>query len=362
MSTIYDVAREAGVSITTVSLVLNDKGAVRQETRERVKKAAAELSYKPNHAAKTLRQNPPFDNRDCLGVILPFNVSDVSREKWSYQAICGIEKVLHGAGKHLLLGWVRKNGSEYSFPKMLHEKQIDRFILLSSAAYSGIDELMKKLKVFGLPAVVIGHPGEQFGFSSVLLDFQQAAYTACLHLIEDDRRSIAAITGPLDYFSAKERFDGYVLALIGKNRPIINELIYEGDFSEESGYEGMKKIIDRAGFPLGVFAANDAMAKGAMKYLSDNKISVPEEAGVIGFDNIPEIVESTQPRLSSVNARWDEIGEEAAHQALFLKNKGSPRNIIMRCELVLRESTMLKGGPEHPAGESLRTWKSQRTI
>lgn len=340
MATITDVAKEAGVSVSTVSFVLNKKDVVADHTRERVLEAIDRLNYVPNHVARALRDKSSL-YADFVGVAVP------AESMWLHQIIHGIEKSLHKTGNHLLLGMIHRNtDGGYSFPKMFEEKQVDRIILVSSVTWDNID-LIRKVKDFGIPVLVIDYPASEFNLPSIMVDSQRGVYEACLHLIGQGYKTLATITGPMSYAPAGYRYDGFRLALMENNLALDENLVCEGDFGEAGGYEGMKKIMEKAEFPLGLFAANDAMAKGALRFLKEQNIDVPGDVGIVGFDDIPDFALASDPALSSVRPHWHMIGEEAVRQVKTLKAayNGNAWNIVMPCELVVRGSSLRNPAP-----------------
>lgn len=344
MTTLKEIADEAGVSVSTVSLVINNKPSVTEEKRKKVLEIIESLHYIPDPTARALRKKSSLKT-ESFGVLIPADLSSFSTSSHIYRTIAGIEKEIKNIGYHLILGSLEIEGNAIRLPRMLEQKNIDGVIIIS-VAHVPMARVIETVLRYKIPAILIGYPGEAFEIPSVMADNQRASYEATCHLISGGFSRIATITGPLSYPAARERLEGYKLALLENSFPINEGLIYQGDFTESSGRKGIEEILGRTEAPFGLLAAGDFMAKGALNSLMEKGINVPEQVGIIGFDDVEHIVSSTNPRLSSVRIPWEGMGASAVRQLMSMNdNSNLSLKTVLPCRLVIRESSIIsKGG------------------
>ncbi|MFN3135343.1 MAG: LacI family DNA-binding transcriptional regulator [Candidatus Kryptonium sp.] len=332
MATIKDVAKKAGVSISTVSYVLNNKGKVSEATRERVLQIAQELNYIPNTFAKGLKKK----QYELVALIVheikgPFYDSIVR----------GIQDVLHSFGYNLLIFCTLENRRE-DINKFLRTGIVNGFLVLTPAVKT--DDILKwahQFKIVTLDRIVNDNR-----IKSVRINNEKGAYEVVKYLNNLGHKKIGFMKGSKDSLDARERFRGFSHAMHDLKLEIDQSLIFEGDFTEESGYKIMKNFIKKnkkKNFPTALFCANDEMAIGALKALKEENIDVPNDISLIGFDDI-ELSSYVSPALTTVRRPMYQLGSIAAHMLLSMLNEKNERteglsNVVLDVELIIREST-----------------------
>lgn len=323
-STIKDVASRAGVSVATVSRVLNEKGLVREDTIRRVLEAAAALNYVPHGGARSLSTR----RTSTVGVVLP----DLHGEFFS-EMIRGIDVAARRRGYHLLVSGSHSEWSEMSAVLLAVRGRVDGMIVMAPELEA---ERIASWLPTGLPVVLLN--GRAEGAWSVAVDNSQGAGSMMQHLFSLGHREIAYISGPEGNADATERLRAWHTAMQGAGVGRIDELLVQGDFSETAGYEAGYTILSRERRPTAVFAANDAMAIGALCAVREQGVRVPDEMAVVGFDDIP-IARFVSPPLTTVSVEIAELGRQAFE--LFLEaseQDREPRLQILPTHLVIRES------------------------
>ncbi len=334
MTTIYEVARRAGVSVATVSRALNESGYVSREAKRRVLEAARQLDYHLNVNARSLTSGRTF----IIALILP----DVTNPFFPAVAR-GVEDAASKSGYSVILcntdGSPRK---EAGYLSMLRSRRVDGIVFTTSELSGArIGDIIGDSTAVVLVDRDIDEP-----YDIVKTDNVKGASLATAHLISLGHTRIAFISGPLGLTSAMERFQGYRDALAQAGMAFDESLVAEGDFRQESGRIAMERLIERRG-PAGpdrftaVFAANDLMAVGALTALESHGIAVPREAAVVGYDDVA-IASVTTPRLSTVAQPKYEMGVLAAELLLRrMAEPGLPRQQeILQPMLVIRDSTV----------------------
>jgi LacI family transcriptional regulator len=332
--TIHDVARHAGVSVATVSRVLNSSGPVREETRLRIGAVAKRLGYRPNSAARTLKTR----KTSTLGVLLP----DLFGEFFS-EVIRGIDQTAQREGYQLLLSSSHGDVGQIEAAMRAMSGRVDGLIVMSPAVDAR--SLATNLPS-ALPVVLLNCRVEGDSFVSVNIDNFGGARDVVQHLIGLGHRGIAMIQGAPGNHDSDERLRGYREALQAAGIAVETRLIIPGDFTEAAGYLAARQILDMQPRPSAVFAANDAMAIGALSAMRDAGISVPDEVAVVGFDDIP-IARYLSPPLTSVHTAIDGLGARAVEiLCTLLRKEGDPQPIheILPTQLAIRRSCGA-GGP-----------------
>ncbi len=329
-----DVARLAGVSRTTVSLVLNDvpHARIAPETRRRVLEAARQLGYRPNAAARSLVRQQAM----TLGLILCHPPAHVYTDPFLPQVLLGITGALQKTEYRLLLETVAEPTPGEDYLDLAREKRIDGFIISGPR----VDDMaLRRLHGEGVPIVLLGHLPD-LDIPSVDVDNVRAAYTAVAHLIRLGHRRIGIITnGPLHYTASQERLAGYRQALAKHGLPYDPALVVEGNFTAESGEEAMKHLLGLHPRPTAVFVASDTVALGALVTLRHEGIHVPTEMALVGFDDIP-LAAYVDPPLTTVRLPAYELGREAARLLLALVAGHTPptTRTVLNTALVVRAS------------------------
>jgi len=328
-----DIARAAGVSQTTVSFVLNktEGTSISAKTKARVLSAAEALGYVPNSAARTLVSG----RTHTLGLVLARG-DLMSFDAFAPSLMFGISRVCNLHGYKLLIEAVEPGSRRDAYFDLTRSKSIDALIVLNS---NSEDEGLVRLIESNFPVVLFGsirHPKE----NSISPNTYRAVERITQHLIELGHRKIGHITyAPLRYVGASERLKAFRRALERVNLEFNETMVEFGDFSVESGYHAMRKILARKSRPTALFAANDTIAVGAISALHEAGLSVPGEVAIAGFDDLP-VAAYISPRLTTVATQAVTQGERAALAAIDLL-KGQPvgkRNCELSLELIVRQS------------------------
>ena len=301
---IYVVAREADVSVATVSRVLNGKGPVRAETRERVLAAVAHLGYVPHSAARSLSTRRTMS----IGVLLP----DMHGEFFS-ELVRGIDLAARGAGYHLLVSGSHSDPTEAVAVLQALHGRVDGLILMTPALGGGAS--LRRSLPRRVPVVLLNDHGSGGGHDTLRIDNRLGARLAVDHLLGLGHREIAFISGPVDNSDALERLQGYRESMRAHGSPPQPRLELPGDFGEESGARAGEEIARLAARPTAIFAANDAMAIGCLAALRDRGLSVPADVSIVGFDDIP-IARYLTPALTTVHVPIAELGRRAMGRLL----------------------------------------------
>jgi LacI family transcriptional regulator len=331
-ATIKDVAREANVSVASVSRVLNGHGNVTDETRDRILSAAERLHYIPNSGARSLITR----RTDTIGVILP----DMHGEFFS-EIVRGIDVAARARGLHLLVSGSHGDAAETAAAIRAMSGRVDGLLVMSPHA----DEAMLAQNLpSGLPTVLMNTRVAGNKYSSLAVDNYGGAYVMVSHLVECGHRRIALISGPDDNFDAQERLRGYREALAAL-LPNAHEQVLRGDFSEESGYLAGKQILALRERPQAIFAANDMMAIGCLFALTEAGVQVPRDVSLAGFDDVP-IARYITPPLTTVRVQIADLGGRALeHLALTIEDPEHAKVSaqVLRPELVVRASCATPG-------------------
>ena len=308
MTTIKDVAREAGVSVATVSRVFNNSAVVSEATRRVVRAVAERLNYWPNGAARSLSTN----RTQAIGVMLP----DLFGEFYS-EILRGMDWTARKAGLHLLVSSSHADADELVSGLRTTRGRIDGLIVMAP----DIDARAAiRATARDLPMVLID-PGSGFDGCDTLAIANQAGASAIVrHLAGLGHRYVATITGPPRNADARQRLEGYraTLRAVGAGHPAGFEI--PGDFTEPSGYAAAARLLALDPRPTAVFAANDYMAIGVLGALSDAGVRVPEDIAVVGFDDIA-MARYLNPPLTTVHVDAYRLGERAVE--LLLENPRS---------------------------------------
>lgn len=326
-STIRDVAREAGVSVATVSRVFNNSGPVHEDTRRRIDDVARRLRYIPNGAARTLSTR----RTQTIGVVLP----DLYGEFFS-EVIRGIDQEVQRSGWHLLVSSSHNERAEIEAALRAMRGRVDGLIVMSPDldAHALAQNLPDKL-----PVVLLNCAGEDRIYNSLNIDNRGGAYAVVEHLLARGHRRIGLITGPVRNHDAQERLRGAHEALSAAGVTPSQELEVAGDFSEESGHRAALELLELDSRPTALFAANDSMAIGALSALGEAAVQVPDEMAVAGFDDIP-ISRYVNPSLTTVRVSIPELGGRAARRLFSAMSApdGEKRQELLPTQLVVRRS------------------------
>lgn len=326
--TVKDLARAAGVSVATISRVLNNKGPVNAATRERVLALAAELHYVPHGAARSLVTT----KTSTIGVLLP----DIYGEFFS-ELIRGIDLAARRHGYHLLVSGSHSDRAEAAAVLQATRGRVDGLIVMSPE----IDgEILRATLPSSLPIVLLNSPSRDEAYDSIRIDNYGGAFAMVRHLVEVGHRRIAHVGGPAGNHDARERLRGYREALTALGAECDSSLEVVADFSEAGGYQAGRQLLALSPRPQAVFAANDAMAIGVLCAFLEAGVRVPEDIALAGFDDIP-IARYIAPPLTSVQVSIDTLGARALERLLIaidLKNRHERMREVVPATLVVRRS------------------------
>ena len=328
MATMRDVARLAGVSVATVSRVINQKDSVNSDTAGQVLKAIEQLQYEPNAVAQGLAGK----KMGIIALILP----DILNPFFPALAR-GVEDVAHKKGLTVILGNSDDQGlKESSYIKVLKKKYVDGFIFASNTIR---EEDVESLRNAGIPIVLLDRGLNSASCPVIRSTNREGAKLAVQHLIEQGCQTIAHIYGPQEFITARERLLGYE-DVAGGLSGYSPSLMVPGHFDIESGRKAVEQLLARHPDLDGIFAGNDLMAIGALKALREREIRVPEQVKVCGFDGIG-LTEITEPELTTVAQPIYEMGRLAARMLLNEIESGIRENTLIELEVTLipRKST-----------------------
>ena len=326
---IKDVAKEAGVSIATVSRVLNDVDVVNEDTKKKVQDAIKKLGYRPNIVARSLKTQ----RTRTVGILIP----DISSQFYP-EIVRGTEDVANIYDYNIILCNSDSDlEKEKEYLRVLKEKMVDGVLYMSSSLEPEIVELIKELE---LKTVLVVTTDKDKTFPSVSIDNREAAYDATMHLLNNGNKKVAYIGVHKDEVNAAAvRYLGYEDALKEKGLEVDESLVYFGELKAHEGYEGVNRILEKGSFDS-LFCANDEIAMGAINALREKGIKVPEEVEVIGFDNIYS-ASIFYPKLTTIAQPMYDMGSVGMRMLIKTINKKEleEKNYILPYELIERDST-----------------------
>ncbi|WP_371672886.1 LacI family DNA-binding transcriptional regulator [Streptomyces sp. NBC_00289] len=325
--TITEIARRAGVSVPTVSRVVNGRSDVSPQTRARVEDLLRQHGHRKRVAASGTR---------AALIDLVFNDLD---SPWAVEIIRGVEEVAHTAGVGTVVSALHgRSGDAREWMRNLRARASGGVVLVTSALEPVLHE---ELRALGVPLVVVDPAGSPaIDAPTVGAANWSGGLAATGHLLSLGHRRIGLIAGPPRLLCSRARFDGYRAALENAGLAVDETLVVPGDFRPESGFAGCNALLDLPEPPTAVFAASDQMALGAIEALRRRGLRVPEDMSVVGFDDLPEVRWSAPP-LTTVRQPLAEMGKLAARTVLRLtrgEQPDSPR-VELGTELVVRAST-----------------------
>lgn len=326
MATIYEVAKLAGVSVSTVSRVLNGRKTVNTELKEKVDKAVSLLTYRPNSVARSLASS----RSDSVGIL----VSDLS--PFFGEMMRAIELTLRKANKHVIITVgdndlaVEKDGVEF-----LIGRNCDALIMHVEGL---TDEMLEKINQDNIPVALINRVVPGMEDACITLDNELGGYLATNYLIEAEHKQIAYISGPLNKQDAKQRFAGHKRAMEEAGLAPDLNLFYEGNYFESGGVNGLNELMKKSTEFTAVVCANDWMASGAITRARDMGLNLPRDLSIIGFDN-DLFAHHLFPQLTTLHNPIYEMGEMAAKYILntVYKQKNDVKNLFGP-ELIERNS------------------------
>lgn len=349
--TINDVAKKAGVANSTVSLVINKRPGASLDTSQKVLKVIKELNYRPLKAAQALTTKKT-KNIGFMDVIVSHN-NQSQKEKYSFSTMIptfaydvarGIEQETQRRGYGLLFStyYGRQLSSIKNFPPMIKNYWIDG-LLLVGGTFS--EDFIKMLKKWKIPLVLVGSHLPSDRIDCVLADNAGGAFKAIEHFIKLGYSEIGFINAPPTTQTSFDKMQGYLSALQKYGIEYNEKLVEIGDFTAQSGYQAMKKLLAKTKNLKAVFIAFDGMAIGAKKAIIESELKIPGDISIIGFQD-SWIANHFDPPLTTVRVHKHEIGVVAARRLFELmdsKRTEKPIKTMIPTELIIRQSCIVHG-------------------
>ncbi|RFB17832.1 catabolite control protein A [Bacillus sp. HNG] len=328
--TIYDVAREANVSMATVSRVVNGNPNVKPTTRKKVQEAIDRLGYRPNAVARGLASK----KTTTVGVIIP----DISNIFYSELAR-GIEDIATMYKYNIILSNSDQNkDKEFHLLNTMLGKQVDGIVFMSGNI---TEEHVQEFEKSPVPIVLAASVESTNSVPAVTIDVEQASYDAVTELTKRGHKKIAFISGLLNEpINGEKKLAGYKRAIEDAGLSYNEEFVIEGDYTYDSGIEGFEKIHELADKPTAVFVGSDEMALGVIHSAQDLGYSIPDDLEVIGFDNT-RLAVMVRPQLTSVVQPMYDIGAVAMRLLTKFMNKENVEEqiVILPHRIEFRKST-----------------------
>lgn len=336
--TIKDLARELGISPSTVSRALKDHPDISPDTKKAVKELAQKLNYQPNIIALSLRQS----KTNTIGVIIP----EITHFFFS-TVISGIEDIAYDKGYNVIISQSNESyDREVSDLRALFNSRVDGLLISVSRETTNFDHFTSVFER-GMPMVFFDRVADKLDTSRIIVDDADGAYQATNHLIEQGCKNIAHIGGPDNLLITKKRADGYIKAL-GDHNAIVDPGFIK--YSNLGGIEESKEITSKwlksKKKPDGIFCSNDLAAVGALQAARELNVKIPDELAIIGFSNW-QITAMTDPPLSTVDQPGYDMGRQAAKLLIKEIESGEnefiePQIITLPTKLIIRGSSQRK--------------------
>jgi len=333
MATIDEVAERAGVTRGTVSKVLSGTYYASAHTREKVLRAAEELGYRPNLAARALSKGRTF----VIGLLIPYDPDQLFADPHLLDIIRGVEAAANERDYNVLLSTAHRPYDPTSaYSRVLRSRYVDGMVVIEGARMAAIAEQLQEQPS---PWVISGYrvPGSEA--YSVHPDDPTISAQLAEYLVSLGHRFIGVISADPAPRAFEERLRGFTGALERHNLPRGGDLLTFGDMSIESGYRAAAELLSRAERPTAIWALNDRMALGALQWAREHGLRVPDDLSLAGFDDIAAAALSTPP-LTTVRLPSYREGQEAT-QLLFKLLDGieAPREVLVPTDVIIRGST-----------------------
>jgi len=340
--TIKDIADRAGVSVSTVSRVLNEKPDVNEETRTEVLQIIEDVNYRPNNVARSL----VLDQTHSLGLIVP----DINNPFFT-EVARGLEDTAQQHGYSVIFSSTDNRADrEKKRIELMRQKQVDGMILALSIRNL---EVLNRLQEADFPAVQLDRNIPGSDYPAVMVGNQRSAVRAVEYLLSLGYEKIAHISGNLSTYPGLQRRDGFITALDENGVDVPPEYFREGNFSQRSGCRKMKELLQLSDPPEAVFAANDMMALGAYQACNEADLDIPGDIAIMGHDNI-RVAELVDPPLTTMGQPKYSLGQLACQKLLELieyRRENQTLDLsefdgreVLETELIERQSTREESG------------------
>ena len=322
------VAERAGVSVNTASRAINNKPDISKETKKRILQIAKELGYIRNAAAVALRTK----KTGTIGAVIADN-----RNPFYAEVLNGIEEAAREKNYHIILANTQRNyQKEEEVINLLLAKRVDGLLI---TPVQDRDDDIKNLIDANIPFVVVGRDFENIEVDAVYNDEVKGGFLATEYLIKKGHKKIASINGFLHKSPAKGRLEGYKKALKKYGIPFDDALVTVGDIDVKDGYERTKQLLEKGLNFTAIFAYNDMMAFGAMQAIKEKGLRIPEDIGLVGYDDIP-FASLISPPLTTIRLKKQDLGVESVKLLLsrINGNRKKTKKVMLGVELQIRES------------------------
>lgn len=324
------IAGMAGVSLGTVSHVLNDSARVREPLRRRVLEAVEALGYQPSQLARGLRR----DKTNMIGMVIP----DVTNPFFP-AVVRGVEDLAFSNGYRLILC----NTDNDHAKELAHLNELRTYLpsglIVIPSSFSDLTVQAERYRRAGTAVVCVDRLPKRWNGDSVTVANEEGAYAATRHLLKVGHRRLAAIIGPLHLTNAQERIAGFRRALTSVKLRVDPEFIQETNFDRSGGHAKARLILKMLPRPTAIFAGNDMIALGVIQAIRELGLNCPGDVSVIGFDDL-DFAELTSPSLSSVSQSGYQLGATAARILLdrMTGDESQPKQLVLETQLKIRES------------------------
>lgn len=334
VASMKDVARLSGVSVSTVSRVINNSLPVDEETRRRVEAAIEKVNYTPNLLARGLRMR----SGHLIGLVIP----DLSNQTFSHLIDYGQESARRH-GYDVIVGITNNDAEvEERFIKGLLDRNVDGVIFSRVSDRSHVLRMMDRK---GVPFVVLDRSLEHERVPTVVLDNERAGKMAAEHLLSLGHRQMACITGPLDIAIVRDRFSSFRQTVVAGGGTLADNALFEGDFSYRGGEQGVQRLLSGGARFSALWALNDYMAVGALNALRAEGLRVPEDVSVMGLDNV-DCSWMSRPQLTTIEQPFRHMCEEAVRILVAMKagETLTSRRVMVEPTIVVRATTTEASG------------------
>ena len=355
MANMQEIAKRAGVSLGTVSHVLNNTAKVSESRRTRVLQAVQAAGYQPSQLARGLRR----DTTNMIGMIIP----DITNPFFP-AVVRGAEDVAFSNGYRLILCNTDNDHSK----ELVHLNELRTYLpaglIVIPSNFSDLSAQAESYRRAGTGVVCIDRLPNNWTGDSVTANNEEGAYVATRYLLQAGHTKLATITGPLDLTNSKERLVGFKRAMREAKLDLAPEYVQETSFDKQGGHSKTLILLRLIPQPTAIFAGNDMIALGALLAIREAGLRCPEDISLIGFDDL-DLADTTNPSLSSVSQSGYQLGTTAARILLdrLEGDKGPARHIILETSLKIRHS--IAAPPQAPlpreTSNARRTSKSKRS-
>lgn len=326
--TLKMVAERAGVSVNTVSRAINNKSDIKEETKKRILEVTRELGYVRNDTAVALRTR----KTGTIGVVIADN-----KNPFYAEVLSGMEEAAREKNYHIILANTQRDyKKEEEAINLLLAKRVDGLLI---TPVQDRDDDIKNLIDANIPFVVVGRDFENIQVDAIYNDEIKGGFLATEYLIKKGHKRIALIDGFLYKSPAKARLEGYKRALGQYRIPLDDSLVSVGDINMEDGYERTRQMLENDLNFTAIFTYNDMMAFGSMQAIKEKGLKIPEDIGLVGYDDIP-FSSLISPTLTTIKLKKQELGVESV-KLLFSRVNGGrkkTKKVMLDVELQIRES------------------------